>query len=264
MDDSSPPQPEREKYRDRGNWAEGISTLKVTDVPEGAVNLNVEGRRPVGPLQGFGPLWQKTYRVRLEGCKVTPAEVVSMWKANFQKFQPRQNRFYPTRAGFNPGEVVLINATMTGVPVDAGVMVLYADDESFTVMTPEGFPESGFNSFSAYTDGNCTVVQIQSIARANDPIYELGFRMIGSRQQERIWKHVLTGIAAHYGVKGEVEMLKVCLDPKVQWSEARNVWKNASVRSIIYVMATPVRRIRQMRRRRTPSHMRPTTRRPQR
>jgi len=140
-------------------------------------------------------------------------------------------------------------------------MVLYSDDESFTVMTPEGFPESGFNSFSAYQDGDTTVVQIQSIARANDPIYEIGFRIIGARQQERIWRHVLKGIASYYSVRAEVEMNKACLDPRVQWSEARNVWKNASVRSVIYVMGTPVRRIRAMRRRRRPGQI---TRKPQR
>jgi hypothetical protein len=31
-------------------------------VAEGATNINVEGRRAVGPLQGFDQLWQKTYR----------------------------------------------------------------------------------------------------------------------------------------------------------------------------------------------------------
>jgi hypothetical protein len=43
------------------------------------VNLNVQGRREVGALQGFGKLWQKTYRVRLAG-------VVEAWKENFDKF----------------------------------------------------------------------------------------------------------------------------------------------------------------------------------
>ena len=27
----------------------------------------VEGKRLVGPVQGFGKLWQKTYKVRLDG-----------------------------------------------------------------------------------------------------------------------------------------------------------------------------------------------------
>ncbi len=47
------------------NWAKPVSKLHVEDVPAGAKNL-VEGKQLVGPIQGFGKLWQKTYRVRLE------------------------------------------------------------------------------------------------------------------------------------------------------------------------------------------------------
>ena len=39
-----------------------------------------------------------------------------------------------------------------------------------------------------------------------------------------LWAHVLTSLAAHFGVKGQVEMEKVCLDPRVQWSQIRNMW----------------------------------------
>ena len=31
-------------------------------------------------LQGFGKMWQKTYRIRLEGAGVTPADVIQAWK----------------------------------------------------------------------------------------------------------------------------------------------------------------------------------------
>jgi hypothetical protein len=51
--------------------------------------------------------------------------------------------------GVKPGEVLLINATVGGMPVYTGVRVIYADEESFTVMIPEGHPESGWNTFSA-------------------------------------------------------------------------------------------------------------------
>ena len=44
------------------------SRLEVGAVPAGAINLNVAGRRLAGPVQGFGQLWQKTYRVRLHGA----------------------------------------------------------------------------------------------------------------------------------------------------------------------------------------------------
>ena len=64
----------RPEPRDAAYWARYAETLKVAGVAEGARNINVEGRRAVGPLQGFGKMWQKTYRVSLAGADVTPVE----------------------------------------------------------------------------------------------------------------------------------------------------------------------------------------------
>ena len=133
---------------------------------------------------------------------------------------------------------------MMGTPVDTGTMVMYADEESFTLMTPEGHPESGWITFSAHEEDGHTVAQVQSMARANDPIYEAGFRLFASRAQEKIWTHVLTSLAAHIGATGQVEMQKTCVDPRCQWSQARNIWHNAAVRSMLYMIATPVRSVR--------------------
>ena len=52
---SPTPQPPR----DAAYWAKPMSELKVGDVSPEAMNLNVEGRQTVGPLMGFGQLWQK-------------------------------------------------------------------------------------------------------------------------------------------------------------------------------------------------------------
>jgi hypothetical protein len=62
--------PEENRPRDAAYWAQKVSALKVVNAPAGALNLNVEGRQAVGPLQGFGPMWQKTYRMRLYGINV--------------------------------------------------------------------------------------------------------------------------------------------------------------------------------------------------
>ena len=40
--------------RDAENWADPVASLKLGEVPADAINLNVEGRRAVGPLQGLG------------------------------------------------------------------------------------------------------------------------------------------------------------------------------------------------------------------
>jgi hypothetical protein len=89
-----PPQPQEKEgekqLRDTAFWAEPVETLMVSEAPAGAVNLNVDGRRVMGPLQGFGQLWQKTYRAELSGADVTPAEVVKIWKEIFQSFSRRR------------------------------------------------------------------------------------------------------------------------------------------------------------------------------
>jgi len=244
--DSSDP---NNQQRNRDNWAAPIHRLKVSEVPTGATNLNVDGREVVSPMQGFGPLWQKTYRVRLTGLAATPVEVMRVWKENFPTFQPPENQFYPPLVGVKPGEVLFISATVPafpglklGIPVSAGVMVLYADDEMFTVMTPAGFPEAGWNTFSAFDDDGTTVIQVQSMARTNDPIYELGFRFMGgAKQQEKIWGYVLTHVAAHFGVTGEVQVKLDCLDPSLQWRQSTNVWHNAIIRTTLYQLGAPFR-----------------------
>jgi hypothetical protein len=243
---SPPPGGKGEKQpRDAAFWAQRVERLEVTAVPQGAANVNVQGRREVGALQGFGQLWQKTYRVRLAGLEVTPEEAVRIWKERFPEFQPPNSRFYPSMAGVAPGEVLFISASVGGMPVHTGARVIYADSESFTVMTPEGHPESGWNTFSAYRDEDgVTVAQVQSLARANDPIYELSFRIVGSTEQERIWTHVLKSLAAHFGVNEPVTLEKACVDPKVQWSQIKDVWYNAGARSMIYTMAGPGRWMR--------------------
>ena len=249
---SSQPLPDKPERSRQQNWAKPVDRIKVGDVPTGATNLNVDGREVMSPMQGFGPLWQKTYRVRLSGVDVTPQQVVAVWKERFPEFQPADNRFIPALAGVQPGEVLFISATVptvpglkVGIPVSAGVMVLYADDEMFTVMTPAGFPEAGWNTFSAFTEDGATVAQVQSMARTNDPIYEFGFRFMGgARHQEETWAHVLTSLAAHFGVKGTVQPQLTCLDDRLQWGQARNVFQNAMLHTMLYKLTTPFRWLR--------------------
>jgi hypothetical protein len=237
--------PGNQQPKDALFWAQHVTTLKVGEVPAGAVNLNVEGRRVVGPLQGFGPLWQKTYRVRLSGADVTPPEIVRVWKARFPEFQPRQNRLYPALAGVEPGQIVLLNASMRGLPVDSGLMVLYADEDTFAFMTPEGCPEAGWIMCSAYEGETGIIAQVQTQGRSNDPIFEFGFRFLGgAKEQEKIWKHVLVELAAYFGVAAQADMEKTCLDPHIHWSKFTNVRHNASVRSMVYALGAPVRWVR--------------------
>ncbi|HVN53123.1 MAG TPA: hypothetical protein VMT46_02240 [Anaerolineaceae bacterium] len=250
-------QPERESYPAQdvsgrsvdSAWAQPVSRLRVENVPQGLTDINVRDHQVVNPTHGFGQMWQKTYHVRLSGVKITPAEVMRYWKASFPALQPPGNHFYPSLAGIQPGEILMINALLPVfpdtpgiIPMTSGVMVLYSDDTTFTVMTPQGFPESGWNTFSTFEEDGVTIAQIQSLARASDPVYEFGFRLMGgSGMQEKTWRHVLTSLARQFGVSGSFEMYKTCVDPRVQWNQAKNVWHNAAFRTLGYIIATPFR-----------------------
>src|SRR5215467_8122337 len=100
--------------RDDAYWAQSVGRLHVSALPAGASSLNVDGRRVVGPLQGFGQMWQKTYRVGLVGAKVTPAEVIKTWKEQFPRFWPAGNRFYAPLTGIAPGEVAALKLKVGG------------------------------------------------------------------------------------------------------------------------------------------------------
>ncbi len=228
--------------RDAAYWAQQASIFKVTYAPSGALNLNVDGRQGLSPLQGFGQMWQKTYRVRLEGVNVEPTEVIKTWKENFPTFWPKGNRFYAPLTGIAPGEIALLNlSTLGGIPLSTGVLVLYADDESFTLMTPQGHIFAGWITFSSYDVDGCTVAQAQVLIRANDPAYELGFRLGGAKKEDKFWQQTLTSVAEYFGVKAEVQTQRTCVDPKLQWSQAMNIWQNSAIRTTLYTIATPIR-----------------------
>jgi hypothetical protein len=224
--------------RDAANWAQHGTHLRVSAAPQGAINLNVEGRDVVGPLQGFGRMWQKTYRVNLTEAGVTPAQVIGAWKANFQDFWPKGNRFYIPITGIAPGEVALLNLTTSGMPLSTGVLVLYADDESFTLMTPQGHMFAGWITFSSYKSDDQVLAQALVLMRAGDPIYELGLTFGGHQQEDKFWRHTLSSLADHFGVTTPVEMEAVCVDKRRQWRNTRNIRHNAAVRT---VLSTPAR-----------------------
>jgi hypothetical protein len=241
------PPPGNKRPRDASSWAVSRNVLRVSEVPEQAVNLNVEGRRVAGALQGFGQLWQKTYKVRLAGAEATPKEVVRIWKDEFPDFHPPQSRFYPPLGGVAPGEIMLINASVQGMPVYTGVMVLYADEESFTLMTPQGHMFAGWITFSATEQHGQTVAQAQVLMRASDPIFEMGLTMGGHKQEDRFWNHTLSAVAAHFGEpEAEVATQVVCVDKKRQWSRWRNVWHSSAIRSTLYMLGAPVRGARRL------------------
>lgn len=233
---------EAPRGRDVAYWAKPVEGLRVSDVPEGALALNIEGRRVAGAIQGFGKLWQKTYRVRLRGSPALATRVIREWKENFPKFWPKGNRFYAPITGIAPGEVAVLNLAMPGgLKLSTGVLVLYADDESFTLMTPQGHMLAGWITFSAYEEEGHSVAQAQVLIRASDPMYEVGMALGGHRKEDRFWQHTLRSLAKHFGVDAEVETQSLCVERRRQWRNVKNIWYNAAIRSALYAFAAPLR-----------------------
>ncbi len=147
-----------------------------------------------------------------------------------------------------PGEVDIISIAVGGpLKLSTGVMVIYADDESFAFMTPEGHMFASWITFSAYEEGDCTVAQVQALIRANDPLYELGLRVgYAHKSEDRFWEKTLQALAEHFGVNGLVQQQASCLDPKIQWSKAGNIWYNAAIRTTLFRMTWPLRRLSQL------------------
>lgn len=227
-------------------WAKPVDRLKVGEMPDQAVNLNVNGRQLTGLTHGFGQLWQKTYKVRMSGITTTPQEVINSWKENFSKFWPEGNDLYVPLTGIQAGEVGLINLSAPGgLKLSTGIMVIYVDDVSFAFMTPEGHMFAGMITFSAYEQDNGIFAQVQALIRANDPIYELSFRLgFGHKSEDEFWQDTLKNLANHLGVSNpQTSQSYSLVDSRVQWNEWGNIWKNAGVRSGLYMPVVMVKKI---------------------
>jgi len=183
------------------------------------------------------------------GTGISPRSAIAAWKEHFAEFWPKGSRFEGPLTGISPGEVALLDVGIgRGVRLSTGVFVLYADEESFTLMTPQGHMFAGWITFSAERAGNAsdpaappTVVQAQLLMRANDPLYELAMTLGGHRKEDRFWVQTMTALAEYLGVPpATVRARTVCIDPRRQWRHAGSVWQNSMVRSVLQAMTAPL------------------------
>ncbi|HEU5034850.1 MAG TPA: hypothetical protein VFT62_08865 [Mycobacteriales bacterium] len=227
--------------RDAAYWAPKVDRLAV-DPERAAMGFNIAGRRVTGPQQGFGRLWQRTYSATLRPT-VTPQQLISEWKAHFGDFWPKGNRFGATL--ITPGEVapIAMNAG-AGFKLNTGVLVLYADPESFTFMTPEGHMFAAWITFSGHVENETTVMRIQIMLRTSDPLFEVAWPVM-RRMEDRFWRQTMRNVAAHFGITGiTIEDKTVVLDKSRQWKNWRNVWHNMAIRSVLHMLTAPVRLVR--------------------
>jgi hypothetical protein len=239
--------------RNAGSWAAKVDRLTVAG--GGSRGSNVAGRRLTGPVQGFGKMWRKTYWIEVSP-NISPQTVIAEWKERFGEFWPAGNRFKGPLTGLSPGDVALLDVSVGGgVRLSTGVFVLYADEESFTLMTPQGHMFAGWITFSAERAGHAsdreasarapTVVQTQVLMRANDPLYELAMSLGGHRKEDQFWVQTMTALARYLGaLPATVHTRTVCIDRKRQWGNFGYVWHNSMVRGMLH-SATAIAQRRQ-------------------
>jgi hypothetical protein len=65
--------------------------------------------------------------------------------------------------------------------------------------------------------------------------------MGGEAAEDKVWFGALESLAANWGIIGQVQFQKSLIDPKIQWSQWTNIWRNAAIRTTLYVIAAPFR-----------------------
>ena len=212
-----------------GQWAAHRTHFEVDG------DRTVTGRRISGPVQGFGKLWQKTFRARLDDVEVTPENVIERWRQRYGEFWPAGNEFRSPLAGVAPGEIALLSGRAAGLTLSTGVLVLYADDTSFAFITPEGHPFAGLITFSADLEADgTTAAQVQLLLRAHDPMIEVGMSLGGHRKEEKLWLATVDALVRSFGVaRPEVIMTSVCVDRRRQWRRIGNLRHDAALDAVL-------------------------------
>lgn len=221
-----------------------------------AVNLNTDPVATFGPLRGFGRLWQKTYQVALVGTDLTPTQVIATWKEHFASFWPPDDHFYTPLTGIRAGEFADVDLSLPGGgSLSTGVLVIDADDVSFTLLTPPDHIFAGWITFSSAVGITnvdqhpqpTTHARAQVLMRANDPLFELGLACGGHRREDNFWSHTLTQLARHLGVPEDAIMIEtrnVCIDRQRQWRRATNLRHNSLLRAPARALGSIGRRTR--------------------
>jgi anti-anti-sigma regulatory factor len=228
------PRPESARPISIPGWASPIDGLRIELIPKMAMSINVQGRETTGPIRGFGSLWEKRYRLRLNRPDIGPEEVIRVWKERFPSFWPPGNDVYPSRgAALTPGTAALLNLSLPGgMVLSTGIYVIYSDETSFSFISARGHILSAWIIFSAIRDERPgTIIEVIALLRASDPLFELGFHFGAAAQEDLFWHYTLQAVARDFQTTGKVEQAARCVDPHLQWSGWKNIWYNSAIRS---------------------------------
>ena len=215
--------------------------LESPETPEDIEPINVTGRRPTTPGEGFGQLWSKSYTLAFADSTVRPEAVIAEWKDRFDQFWPQGNRFY-VDGPLRKGKVAALKLGFRfGPHVYTGMLVTDSDARSFRLASAQGHMFTGWLRLSAGDEDGRTVLQVEVRMRATDPFYEACLLFGGHGLEDTFWERTLTAVAEFFKQEGPVIKRRRLLDRHRNWGRAWLIWYNAALRSMLWEAIAPVR-----------------------
>lgn len=225
------------------NWMKPVDHAVWKEFHPSVIGINVHGRKITSPVQGFGQMWLKTYRIALTGVSRTPQEVMRVWKDGFSSFWQKGNSIYPAGGRIQPGTTCLINLTLPGgLRLATGAVVMFEDNTSFSLATVQGHMFAGWIDFRCYEENGVIFAQTQALVRPGDLLYQISFFIgFGTAAEDRFWHQTLRNLAAYFRIENTVQQTDLLVDPHLQWQYFPDLWYNAGIRTAIYQLTTPLR-----------------------
>jgi hypothetical protein len=161
------------------------------DLPPPLPRELVDGRvQP--PEDGSGPLFRRCYRVRIDGSRLPPEELMAGMVRERNRAAPVEVAvFRKTRGGQGPlavGDEFVVR--MPG-PWDGPVVVVDRTPTSFRFATLKGHLEAGQIEFRTGPDGDGVRFEIESWARSGDRLAGLLYDRVklAKEMQLHMWTH---------------------------------------------------------------------------
>ena len=222
---------EQPKHRDAANWAKPVDARGAERAPGAATSTSPAGGRPrpsrASARCGRRPTGSAWRRERDAGRGDRRGSRTSPSSGRRAAASTRRS------PGSRPGEVALLNLTMPGgIKLSTGVLVLYADDESFTLMTPQGHMFAGLDHVQRLRRRRRDVAQAHVLMRASDPMYEMGLTF-GGHGRRTASGSTRSALAAAFGVEGEVDT-ETCASTAAASGPRPGTCGKAGIRSGMY------------------------------
>jgi hypothetical protein len=180
------------------------------DLPPPLPEELVDGRVQL-PSDGSGPLFRRRYRVRIEGSRLSPEQLMAQMLREPNRAAPVEVAvFRKTKGGEGPLQVGDEFVVRMPGPWDGPVVVVDQTPTSFRFATLQGHLEAGQMEFRTGGDGEAGRLGSESGARSGDRLSGLLFDRVklAKEMQLHMWTHFCERAAKLAGgrIRGGIEI----------------------------------------------------------